>query len=90
MSAKTVEKRRKRSWPLYLILRKGRYKKLIISDEELSHLSSTTGKIKIQYISLKKRRKEAAAKDKLNVRCYGMDGKVLSRLNKTIFCIANG
>ncbi|GFT28851.1 uncharacterized protein TNCV_3585611 [Trichonephila clavipes] len=60
MSVKTVEKRRKRSWPLYLMVRKGRYKARITPDEALFHLSFTTGKTKIQYISSKKRRKEAA------------------------------
>ncbi|GFW97883.1 uncharacterized protein TNCV_1426461 [Trichonephila clavipes] len=57
MSAKTVEKR---SWPLYLILRKDRYKAWITSDEALFHLPFTTGKTKTQYISRKKRRKDVA------------------------------
>ncbi|GFU05884.1 hypothetical protein TNCV_3394681 [Trichonephila clavipes] len=48
MSVKTVEKRRKRSWPLYLMLCKGRYKTWITSSETLFHLSFTTGKMKIQ------------------------------------------
>ncbi|GFY06623.1 uncharacterized protein TNCV_3524791 [Trichonephila clavipes] len=60
MSVKKVEKRRKRSWPLYLMLRKDRYKAGITSDEALFHLSFTTGKTKIQYISSKKRRTDAA------------------------------
>ncbi|GFU68606.1 hypothetical protein TNCV_1125921 [Trichonephila clavipes] len=45
MSVKTVEKRRKRTFLLYLMLRKGRYKTWIFSDEELFHLPSTTGKM---------------------------------------------
>ncbi|GFW37008.1 uncharacterized protein TNCV_5019061 [Trichonephila clavipes] len=53
MSIKTVEKRRKRSWPLYLMLCKGRYKSYITSDEAQLHLSFTTGKTKIQYIPSK-------------------------------------
>ncbi|GFW49235.1 hypothetical protein TNCV_3057451 [Trichonephila clavipes] len=60
MSLNTVEKRRKRSWPLYLMLRKGRYKAWITSDETQFHLCFTTGKTKIPYISSKKRRKDAA------------------------------
>ncbi|GFV42370.1 uncharacterized protein TNCV_4311011 [Trichonephila clavipes] len=60
MSVKPVEKRRKHSWPLYLMLRKDRYKAWITFDEALFHLSFTTGKMKIQYISSKKRRKDAA------------------------------
>ncbi|GFW63216.1 uncharacterized protein TNCV_581561 [Trichonephila clavipes] len=34
MSAKTVGKRRKRSWPMYLMLRKGRYETWITSQEK--------------------------------------------------------
>ncbi|GFX01369.1 uncharacterized protein TNCV_4736101 [Trichonephila clavipes] len=60
LSVKTVEKRRKRSCPLYLMLCKGRYKAWITSDEALFHLSFTTGKTKIQYIYRKKCRKNAA------------------------------
>ncbi|GFU90771.1 uncharacterized protein TNCV_4870031 [Trichonephila clavipes] len=60
MSVKTLEIRRKRSWPLYLMLCKGRYKACITSDEAQSHLSFTTGKTKIRFISSKKRRKDAA------------------------------
>ncbi|GFW52195.1 uncharacterized protein TNCV_2426421 [Trichonephila clavipes] len=60
MSVKTVEKRRKRSWPLYLILLKGRCKAWITSDEAQFHLSFTTGQTKIQYISRRKPRKDAA------------------------------
>ncbi|GFW24585.1 hypothetical protein TNCV_2404501 [Trichonephila clavipes] len=52
MSVKTVEKRRKGSWSLYLMLCKGRYKAWV-SDEALLHLSFTTGKTMIQYISHK-------------------------------------
>ncbi|GFV11305.1 hypothetical protein TNCV_3723941 [Trichonephila clavipes] len=60
MSVKTIEKRRKRSLPLYLMLRNGRYETWITYDEALFHLSFTTGKTKIQYISRRKRRKDAA------------------------------
>ncbi|GFX85230.1 uncharacterized protein TNCV_4849121 [Trichonephila clavipes] len=60
MNVKTVEKRRKRSWPLYVMLRKVRYKTWITSDEAQFRLSFTTSKTKIQYISKKKRRKHAS------------------------------
>ncbi|GFU62202.1 uncharacterized protein TNCV_2474331 [Trichonephila clavipes] len=60
MSDKTVEKRRNRSWLLYLMLRKCRYKAWIISNEALFRLSFTTVKMKIQYISSKKQCKDAA------------------------------
>ncbi|GFS84632.1 hypothetical protein TNCV_4607561 [Trichonephila clavipes] len=64
MSAKTVEKRGKRSWSLYLMLRKGISKTWITSDKALFHLSFTTGEMKIQHISLEKRRKDAALLEK--------------------------
>ncbi|GFV62248.1 transposable element Tcb1 transposase [Trichonephila clavipes] len=60
MSVKTRKTKKKRSWPLYLMLRKDRYKAWINSVEALFHLSFTTGKTKIQHISSKKRRKDAA------------------------------
>ncbi|GFW33412.1 RNase H domain-containing protein [Trichonephila clavipes] len=60
MPVKPVEKRRKRYWSLYLTLRKSRYKAWTTSDEALFHLSFTTGKMKSQYTSSKKRRKDAA------------------------------
>ena len=46
MSAKIVEKTKKTF--LGLMLRKGRYKTWIISDEAVFHLTSTTGKTKMQ------------------------------------------
>ncbi|GFX79565.1 hypothetical protein TNCV_825541 [Trichonephila clavipes] len=50
MSVKAVEKRRKRSWSLYLILRKDRYKTWITSDEALFLLSFATVKTKQQKL----------------------------------------
>ncbi|GFV51468.1 uncharacterized protein TNCV_844071 [Trichonephila clavipes] len=85
MSVKSVEKRRKRSKPLYLILRKSRYKTWITPDEALFHLSFTTGKTKTQYITSKKHRKDAAVLKNRAVMCYSMDGNVLSRLTKQFF-----
>ncbi|GFV83106.1 hypothetical protein TNCV_2802321 [Trichonephila clavipes] len=67
MSPKTVEKRRKLSWPVYLMLPKGRYKTGITSDEVLFHLLFTTGKTKIQYTSRKKRRKDVTVLQKVMV-----------------------
>ncbi|GFX55304.1 hypothetical protein TNCV_3968581 [Trichonephila clavipes] len=72
MCIKTIEKRRKRSWPLYLTKRKRRYTAWIASDEALFHLSFTIGKTKIKNTSSKKRPKEV--KCKLAIGCYGMDG----------------
>ncbi|GFS89500.1 uncharacterized protein TNCV_1810021 [Trichonephila clavipes] len=64
MSAKTVEKRRKRYWSLYLMLRKVINKTWITSDKALFHLTFTTGETKIQQISREKRRKDAALLEK--------------------------
>ncbi|GFW96611.1 hypothetical protein TNCV_2846681 [Trichonephila clavipes] len=61
MSVKTIEKRRKRSWSLYLMLCKGTYKAWITSDKALFHLSFTIGKTKMQDAA-KKRRKKLPAK----------------------------
>ncbi|GFT56982.1 uncharacterized protein TNCV_189801 [Trichonephila clavipes] len=66
MSLKTVEKRRKHFRSLYLMLHKGRYKTRITSYEALFDLSFTTGKMKIQYNSSEKRRKDAAVLQKLS------------------------
>ncbi|GFW79348.1 uncharacterized protein TNCV_2477551 [Trichonephila clavipes] len=72
ISVKTVAKRRKRYRPLYLMLYKGRYKTWIPSNEALFHLSFTTGKTKIQYISSKKHLKDAAVlKNGRQVLWYG-------------------
>lgn len=49
LSPKTIEKRWRRSWPLYRRLRCQRWKKVITSDEALFHLSVTNGKTKCQY-----------------------------------------
>ena len=51
LSANTIEKRYKRSWPLYRRLRGQRWTKVITSDEALFHLTETGGKTKVQYIS---------------------------------------
>ncbi|PRD32975.1 UNVERIFIED_CONTAM: hypothetical protein NCL1_18851 [Trichonephila clavipes] len=59
MSVKTIEKCRKRSRHLYLMLRKVIYRIRITSDETQFHLSLTIGKMKIQYISSKKCRKDS-------------------------------
>ncbi|GFW01334.1 hypothetical protein TNCV_5029871 [Trichonephila clavipes] len=59
MFVQTIEKRRKRYWSLYLMLRKGRCKIWITLDEALFHLPFPNDKTKIQYISPEKRRKEA-------------------------------
>ena len=86
MSANTTEKQRKHFWLLYLVLRKDRYKARITSDDALFHLSSTTGKIKKMFQEKVSPRYSSFAKGKLALRCYDVDGNILSRLRKTILC----
>ena len=51
LSPKTIEKRWKRSWPLYRRLRGGRWKNVITTDEALFHLSNKDRKTRVQYLS---------------------------------------
>ena len=51
ISDDSKEKRRKRSWPLYLRLRGRRFEKFITSDEAWFYLSECNGQRKVQYIS---------------------------------------
>lgn len=50
LSPSSIEKRLKRSWPLYLKLRGNRWKKWITSDEALFTLENTTGERDVRYI----------------------------------------
>ncbi|GBM00516.1 hypothetical protein AVEN_77332-1 [Araneus ventricosus] len=43
--------RRQRSWPLYKLLRKDKWRKFIKTDEAWIYLSETNAKSKIQYLS---------------------------------------
>jgi transposase len=51
LSEKTIQKRYRRSWPLYLKLRGQRWTKLVTSDEAWFYLDSTSRKTKLQYLS---------------------------------------
>lgn len=51
LSAATIEKRRRRSWPLYMRLRGDRWKSFITSDEAWFYLVNIDGKTRVQYIS---------------------------------------
>ncbi|RWS26341.1 uncharacterized protein B4U80_07228 [Leptotrombidium deliense] len=53
----TIEKRHKRSWSMYMRLRRDRYKKYITTDEALFYLSEYDGQSRIQYISRGQSRK---------------------------------
>lgn len=49
LTAKIIEKRYRRSWPLYMKLRGQRWRKFITSDEALFHITDANGKTKVQY-----------------------------------------
>ncbi|XP_071036503.1 uncharacterized protein [Parasteatoda tepidariorum] len=49
--AKALNIRRQRSWPLYKLLRKDRWRKFITTDEAWIYLSDTNAKSKVQYLS---------------------------------------
>lgn len=53
-----IEKRRIRSWPLYLRLRKDRWKKVITTDEAWFYLTNKKGKRNVQYISRQENRSQ--------------------------------
>ena len=59
LSAATTEKRRRRSWPLYLRLRKDRWRSVITSDEAWVYLTDTGRKRSVQYISREKKQSDA-------------------------------
>ena len=56
---KTREKRYRRSWPMYLRLRKDRWKKVVTSDEAWFYLLKTQGKTRVQYLKMSQKRSEA-------------------------------
>ena len=51
LTPRTIEIRKRRSWPFYLRLRGDRWKNIITSDEALFHLSNKDRKTRVQYIS---------------------------------------
>ena len=51
LSAAVIEKRRQRSWSLYMKLRGQRWRNFITSDEAWFYLDNIEGKTKVQYIS---------------------------------------
>jgi len=59
MSPDTIDKRAKRSWPLYMRLKKDRWRRVITSDEAWIYLSRQQGKRTIQYLKQEQRRSEA-------------------------------
>lgn len=59
LSEKTIEKRRKRSRPLYRRLCNERWRRYVTSDEAWVYLSNTGGKRSVQYISRDSKRSVA-------------------------------
>ena len=59
MSPDTMEKRYRRSWQLYRLLRKNRWRRVITCDEAWFYLRTSQGKRGIQYLKLSQKRSEA-------------------------------
>ncbi|GBM61963.1 hypothetical protein AVEN_60819-1 [Araneus ventricosus] len=51
LNERSVQIRRQRSWPLYKLLRKDRWRKFITTDEAWIYLSETNAKSEVQYLS---------------------------------------
>ncbi|GBL89689.1 hypothetical protein AVEN_104641-1 [Araneus ventricosus] len=58
LNERSVQIRWQRSWPLYKLLRKDRWRKFIITDEAWFYLSDTNSKSKVQYLSRDKNRRD--------------------------------
>nr|XP_042902596.1 uncharacterized protein LOC122270187 [Parasteatoda tepidariorum] len=58
LSERSVQIRRQRSWPLYKLLRKDRWRKFITTDEAWIYLSDTNAKSKVQYLSRGQNRRD--------------------------------
>ncbi|XP_071041955.1 low-density lipoprotein receptor-related protein 1B [Parasteatoda tepidariorum] len=58
LSERSVQIRRQRSWPLYKLLRKDRWRKFITTDEAWIYLSNTNAKSKVQYLSRGQNRRD--------------------------------
>ena len=59
MSDDTIEKRYKRSWNLYRLLRKNRWMKVVTCDEAWFYLKDSRGKTSIQYLRANQKRNQA-------------------------------
>ncbi|GBN33993.1 hypothetical protein AVEN_174833-1 [Araneus ventricosus] len=58
LNERSVQIKRQRSWPLYKLLRKDRWRKFIITDEAWIYLSDTNAKSKVQYLSRDQNRRD--------------------------------
>ncbi|GBM09501.1 hypothetical protein AVEN_100418-1 [Araneus ventricosus] len=58
LKERSVQIRRQRSWPVYKLLRKGRWQKLITTDEAWIYLPYTNAKSKVQYLSRDQNRRD--------------------------------
>lgn len=59
LSPASVEKRFKRSWPMYIRLNNDKWKNYVTSDEAWFYLTNVSGKREVQYISREKSRSTA-------------------------------
>lgn len=58
LSERSVQIRRQRSWPLYKLLRKDRWRQFITTDEAWIYLSDTNAKSNVQYLSRGQNRRD--------------------------------
>ncbi|GBL87211.1 hypothetical protein AVEN_125415-1 [Araneus ventricosus] len=58
LNERSVLLRRQRSWPLYKLLRKDRWRKFITTDEAWIYLSDNNAKSKVQYLSRDQNRRD--------------------------------
>ncbi|GBL85957.1 hypothetical protein AVEN_63258-1 [Araneus ventricosus] len=58
LNERFVQIRRQRSWPLYKLLRKDRWRKFITTDEAWIYLSDTNAISKVHYLSLDQNRRD--------------------------------
>ncbi|XP_071041893.1 histone-lysine N-methyltransferase SETMAR-like [Parasteatoda tepidariorum] len=58
LSERSVQIRRQRSWPLYKLLCKDRWRKFIATDKAWIYLSDTNAKSKVQYLSRGQNRRD--------------------------------
>jgi len=59
MTASTIDKRHRRSWNLYRMLRKEKWKNVITCDESWVYLTNCGGKRSIRYLKFGQKRKDA-------------------------------
>jgi hypothetical protein len=66
MTEETIQKRHRRSWPLYQMLKNDRCLKVVTSDEAWVYLRESQGKRDVQYITKSQRRGDAEVNPRAN------------------------